>query len=227
MRAWAGVTLISPLAGPRYVAASDAAALRFEELQTELGEGPCLAAYLTGEAISVPDLASEPRFKLFRGRALDAGLAAAFTFPLRQGARRLGALDLYRETPGALSDEDMVTAQTLADVAAAYLANAQARADLQDSNSRSQEIAMQDALTRLPNRARLLERLEHAILRSTRSEKVLALLFIDLDRFKEVNDTFGHATGDALLIAVSLRILADLRPGDTLARFRRRVRGAV
>jgi diguanylate cyclase (GGDEF)-like protein len=214
----AGVTLISPLAGPRYVAASDSAALRFEELQTELGEGPCLAAYLTGEAISVPDLSTEPRFKLFCARAQDAGLAAAFTFPLRQGTRRLGALDLYRETPGALSPEDMVTAQTLADVVAAYLANAQARVDLQDSNSRSQEIAMQDALTGLPNRARLLERLGHAILRSSRSAKVLAVLFIDLDRFKEVNDTYGHATGDALLIALSLRILADLRPGDTLAR---------
>jgi diguanylate cyclase (GGDEF)-like protein len=214
----AGVTLISPLAGPRYVAASDSDALRFEELQTELGEGPCLAAYLTGEAISVPDLATESRFKLFSGRALDAGLAAAFTFPLRQGSRRLGALDLYRETPGALNAEDMVTAQTLADVAAAYLANAQARADLQDSNTRSQEIAMQDALTGLPNRTRLLERLGHAIQRSGRSEKVLGLLFIDLDRFKEVNDTYGHATGDALLVAVSLRILADLRPGDTLAR---------
>ena len=52
----AGVTLISPLAGPHYVAASDASALRYEELQTELGEGPCLAAYTTGEAVSVADL---------------------------------------------------------------------------------------------------------------------------------------------------------------------------
>jgi diguanylate cyclase (GGDEF)-like protein len=214
----AGVTLISPLAGPRYVAASDSAALRFEELQTELGEGPCLAAYLTGEAISVPDLSAEPRFKLFGARALDAGLWAAFTFPLRQGSRRLGALDLYRDSPGALSPEDLVTAQTLADVAAAYLANAQARADLQDANARSQEIAMQDALTGLPNRGRLLERLEHAALRSGRSSKILALLFIDLDRFKEINNTYGHATGDALLVAVGLRITSDLRPGDTLAR---------
>jgi diguanylate cyclase (GGDEF)-like protein len=214
----AGVTLISKLAGPRYVAASDPAALRFEELQTELGEGPCLAAYLTGEAISVPDLSDETRFKLFSVRALDAGLSAAFTFPLRQGSRRLGALDLYRDSPGALSPEDLVTAQTLADVAAAYLANAQARADLQDASSRSQELAMLDALTGLPNRPRLLERLEHAVLRSGRSSKMLALLFIDLDRFKDINDTYGHAMGDALLIAVGLRIMSDLRPGDTLAR---------
>ncbi len=57
----AGVTLISPGVMPRYVAASDGSALCFEELQTELGEGPCLAAYHGGEPVSVPDLRSEPR----------------------------------------------------------------------------------------------------------------------------------------------------------------------
>src|SRR4029434_2871432 len=55
----AGVTLISPGTDPRYVAGSDESALRFEELQTELGEGPCLAAYRTGEAVSVADLREE------------------------------------------------------------------------------------------------------------------------------------------------------------------------
>src|SRR3984957_15700373 len=58
----AGVTLIAPGLEPRYVAASDSSALRFEKLQTELGEGPCLAAYTSGEAISVPDLHLEGRF---------------------------------------------------------------------------------------------------------------------------------------------------------------------
>src|ERR1700732_568446 len=55
----AGVTLISPGRDPRYVAASDESALRFEQLQTELGEGPCLAAYQTGEAVAVADLRDE------------------------------------------------------------------------------------------------------------------------------------------------------------------------
>src|ERR1700722_7951629 len=78
----AGVTLISAAHDPRYVAASDASALRYEKLQTELGEGPCLAAYHTGMAISVPDLNDETRFPLFTPRALEAGLKAVFTFPL-------------------------------------------------------------------------------------------------------------------------------------------------
>jgi hypothetical protein len=66
----AGVTLISPGVEPRYVAASSEAALRFEKLQTELGEGPCVAAFETGEAISVPDLRGEDRFPTFSPRAL-------------------------------------------------------------------------------------------------------------------------------------------------------------
>jgi signal transduction histidine kinase/CheY-like chemotaxis protein len=123
----AGVTLITATTNPKYVAASDASALRFEKLQSELDEGPCLAAYRTGEAVAVADLRSDNRFQRFGPRAIEAGLAAVFTFPLRQGDRPLGALDLYRDTPGPLSDDDMAAAQTLADVTAAYLVNAEAR----------------------------------------------------------------------------------------------------
>jgi hypothetical protein len=61
----AGVTLISPGADPRYVAASDEAALRFEKLQTELGQGPCVAAYETGEFVSISNLADDERFPEF------------------------------------------------------------------------------------------------------------------------------------------------------------------
>ena len=125
----AGVTLIAPGVEPRYIAASDADALQFEKLQTELGEGPCLAAYHTGEAVSVPDLGCEGRFPTFVARAMDVGLGAVFTFPLRLDGRRIGALDLYRGTPGDLSAGSMKAAQTLADVTTAYLVNAEARAD--------------------------------------------------------------------------------------------------
>jgi signal transduction histidine kinase len=126
----AGVTLISPGVLPHLVAASNDAALRFERLQTELGEGPCLAAYETDGPISIPDLAEDKRFPVFAERALAEGLVAVFTFPLRHGDRGLGALDLYRETAGPLDAGEMAAAQTLADVATAYLLNARARDDL-------------------------------------------------------------------------------------------------
>jgi diguanylate cyclase (GGDEF)-like protein len=214
----AGVTLIAPGLDPRYIAASDDAALRYEKLQTELGEGPCVEAYGSGQAISVPDLAVEDRFPEFGPRALEAGLKAVFTFPLRHGDLQLGALDLYRQTVGSLSVESMAAAQTLADVASAYLINAQTRADLQDSSDQSREAALHDALTGLPNRVLMLQRIEHAFARGRRSSLTSAVFFMDLDRFKKVNDTYGHQGGDELLVAVAQRLTAVLRPGDTLAR---------
>jgi diguanylate cyclase (GGDEF)-like protein len=214
----AGVTVITPGRRPRYVAASNAAALRFEKLQTELGEGPCVAAYQTGEAISAPDLSTEERFPTFSRRAFEAGLAAVFTFPLNHGEQRLGALDLYRDTPGPLSSAPIVAAQTLADIAAAYLLNAQSRADLQDSFERAREAALHDSLTGLPNRVLILERLEHAFLRGRRTGSASALFFVDLDRFEAVNDAHGRRVGDELLVAVAGRLSGVLRPGDTLAR---------
>jgi diguanylate cyclase (GGDEF)-like protein len=214
----AGVTLIAPGLEPRYIAASDPSALRYEKLQTELGEGPCLAAYNTGEGISVPNLHLEDRFPQFAPRALASGLVAVFTFPLRHDDVQLGALDLYRDTAGPLSRGSMIAAQTLADVAAAYLINAQARSDLQDSSDQSREAALHDPLTGLPNRVLMLQLLEHAFRVSRRSKKISAVFFMDLDRFKEVNDTYGHQVGDELLIAVAERLTLVLRPGDSLAR---------
>lgn len=214
----AGVTLIGPGLEPRYVAASNTSAMRYERLQTTVGGGPCLAAYQTGTAISAPDLRTDHRFAEFAPRALAAGLGAVFAFPLRHGDMQLGALDLYCKTAGRLSRGSLVAAQTLADVAAAYLINAQARSDLQDSSDQSRDAALHDPLTGLPNRVLMLELLEHAFRSSTRSGKTSAVFFVDLDRFKEVNDTYGHQIGDQLLVAVGKRLTGVLRPGDSLAR---------
>ncbi len=133
----AGVTLITPGLLPRYVAASSDLAMRFEQMQTDLGEGPWVLANATGRAVTVPDLRTERRFARFGPEALEGGLVAVFTFPLCDGDARLGALDLYRDEPGALDDDTLVAAQTLADVAAAYLLNAQARAELQASTDQA------------------------------------------------------------------------------------------
>ncbi len=214
----AGVTLISHGSDPVYIAASNRAARNFEKLQSELTEGPCMSAYETGEPVSVPDLANDERYAVFRPRALAVGLRAVFTFPLRDEGRRLGALDLYRDTPGELDTAAMRAAQTLADVASAYILNARARTELQLSADRNRVSSLHDALTGLPNRVLLRERLDHALRKASRSHNWVAVLFVDLDRFKEVNDTYGHQTGDELLIAIADRLTRMLRPGDTLAR---------
>ncbi len=78
--------------------------------------------------------------------------------------------------------------------------------------------AFHDPLTNLANRARFMDRLEHGLQRAARHAASLAVLFIDLDDFKSVNDSLGHPAGDRLLIEVAARLQACLRPGDTAAR---------
>jgi diguanylate cyclase (GGDEF)-like protein len=214
----AGVSLISVGMAPRYIAASDQNALRFERLQTRIGEGPCLTAFDSGEAVSVADLRTDARFPKFAPAALAAGLTAVFSFPLRHGGGRLGALDLYRDTAGEMGPRNMDVAQTLADVAAAYLLNAQSREEAREASDRFQHNAQHDPLTGLPNRLMLQHRLEHAALRAKRSNTNAAILFADLDRFKQINHTHGHLVGDELLLAVARRLSSLVRPGDTLAR---------
>jgi diguanylate cyclase (GGDEF)-like protein/PAS domain S-box-containing protein len=79
--------------------------------------------------------------------------------------------------------------------------------------------SMHDPLTGLPNRVLFLDRLGIALARGRRTQTQVAVLFLDLDRFKNVNDSVGHDAGDELLVSVARRLEAVLRPGDTVARF--------
>ena len=89
---------------------------------------------------------------------------------------------------------------------------------IKESEARLEHLAHFDPLTELPNRLFFNSRLEHAIEQARRRGQRTALLFLDLDRFKMVNDSLGHPAGDQLLIAVAERIRHRLRAEDTLAR---------
>jgi len=89
---------------------------------------------------------------------------------------------------------------------------------LKESQEKLDHMAHHDPLTALPNRLLFHDRLQHALLRAARDQEQLAILFIDLDRFKNVNDTLGHHIGDELLKKVAGQLAARLREGDTLAR---------
>ncbi|HZE58936.1 MAG TPA: PAS domain S-box protein [Burkholderiales bacterium] len=95
---------------------------------------------------------------------------------------------------------------------------AERTAELEQAKARAQHLADHDALTGLPNRRILEDRLTQALALSKRNRKQTAVMFIDLDRFKPINDSLGHAVGDVLLREVSQRLVNQLRVGDTICR---------
>jgi diguanylate cyclase (GGDEF)-like protein/PAS domain S-box-containing protein len=134
------------------------------------------------------------------------------------------ALDPADPLGGSIWIYDDVTAehearQSLeASRAALERAVAERTVELEEAKARAQHLADHDALTGLPNRRLLEDRLTQALALSQRSGKQTAVMFVDLDRFKPINDTLGHAVGDRLLKEISLRLVNQLRVGDTVCR---------
>jgi GAF domain len=110
--------------------ASDEVSSLIEDLQYTMGEGPCVDAYQQDRVVTEPDLADPvtPRWMAFTPRVLQAGVRAIFGFPLRAGTVRLGALNLYRDSPGPLSDDQHADALVIADVTARWVLEMQSGA---------------------------------------------------------------------------------------------------
>jgi len=213
----AGVLLKDDDGVLRFVAATDRAVHRLESLQAERGEGPCVQAYQTGEQVLIGDLHTSADFPVFASQAHSAGLAAVFSFPMWLDGEQVGSLDLYSDVVGVLAEADRIAGQVLADVATGYILNARARdrADRAQQDLRSR--ATSDTLTGLANRRLFVDRLNSA-LASRRPSTQVAVLFLDLDDFKGVNDSFGHQCGDRVLVELARRLQTVVRRGDVVAR---------
>jgi hypothetical protein len=126
----AGVMLMSGDVSQGSLCSTNGVSNLIEELQYTLGEGPCVDAYRGDRVVSEPDLVQPivPRWLAFTPRALEAGVRSVFAFPVREGAARLGALDLYRDRPGPLDADQHAEALALAEVIAEWVLGAQASA---------------------------------------------------------------------------------------------------
>jgi diguanylate cyclase (GGDEF)-like protein len=140
------------------------------------------------------------------------GLQAAMAAPVHEGGRIVGALVVASyDADRRFADTDQETLLAFAEHASLAFTDAKMADALVYQ-------ALHDSLTGLPNRSLFMDRLGHCLARSTRGMNPAAVMYIDVDAFKSVNDSLGHAAGDELLVTVAGRLDSCVRPGDTVAR---------
>jgi len=175
-------------------------------LRLPLGEGLLGQVARTGEAGSIREAsASTPRLVL-------AGSAAGLALPVSYAEQLLGVLYVESLQPCDFSDQETQLLQTLADLFAGALHNAQ-------TFQKAQEQAITDGLTGVKTHRFLMEALSSEWKRSTRANRQFALVLMDLDRFKFVNDFYGHLEGDVVLQRVGHILEQNCRRSDVVARY--------
>ncbi|MCC6533761.1 MAG: EAL domain-containing protein [Burkholderiales bacterium] len=141
----------------------------------------------------------------------EPALRSAFSFPIRVDGEIFGAIELFARADHAVDPDLLRIAAQLGGLLGQHIAR-------RETERRLQFVVSHDPLTGLPNRTIFSQRLSQALAQAARYDHKVALLFVDLDRFKIVNDTMGHEAGDRLLREVADRLRESLREGDTVGR---------
>ncbi|MDO9378304.1 MAG: sensor domain-containing diguanylate cyclase [Nocardioidaceae bacterium] len=213
----AGV-MLTDATGNRFVHATTPDAAELEALQEKLQSGPCRDAADTGRTVVATTPEEFAAWPEFGSGADTAAVSAMVAVPLMARGRCWGVLDLYRRAGPAWAADELDAVRLLGDVAAAYLAMGADRDAARLAQAQLVHQGNHDQLTGLVNRGLLLDRLDHALDSAPRRGCVVGVLFLDLDRFKAVNDTHGHLSGDLVLQAVAARLRETTRSADTVAR---------
>ena len=174
--------------------------------------GSCGTSTFTGKRVLVKDIATDPKWANIKHHALPHGLRSCWSEPIRNSSGQvLGALGMYSSEPSLPSDaqlNDLVSAARLAGIIM----------EREKNQKRIRDLAYFDELTGLSSRAYFYLNLKDLIKVSDRYNRHFSLLYIDLDNFKNVNDTLGHDVGDFLLQEVAERLKQTSREVDFVAR---------
>lgn len=187
-----------------------------DQTRVPVGHGALGRAVANDELVVIENYTSWPSAL---ETATASGVRATMAAPVHEGGKVIGGLVVASQTPErtySAAEQEML--RSLAEHAGLAVADARTVQALQEAVDDALHKALHDPLTGLSNRARFIDRLEHALtVRRPRGVEV-AVLYVDLDDFKMVNDRFGHTTGDRLLVEVADRLVGAVRAGDTVAR---------
>ncbi len=209
------VLLADDFAQSLHVSAAPHLASAHRALMTDLpiGEGdtPCGEAAFTGHPV-VADFVGDPRWRKYAGAAAELGVRSCWSTPIVSSQKQLlGTFALFStqpRIPGATDHELIERFTHLAGIAI----------ERKQTEARLSHLAHYDELTGLVNRALFADHLRLAMIDAERHGRMVGVLFLDLDRFKNINDTLGHEVGDILLQVVATRLSHSVRSGDTVAR---------
>ncbi len=185
-----------------------------------LPEGRGLLGVVVKECASLrlDDLTQDPRSVGFPRH--HPAMKTLLAVPITHGNRVLGRVYLCDKEDGQpFTHEDEILTQSLAQSLSLALESAERMEEMKRVTKQLDIMANFDGLTGLPNRELFMDRLRQATRQATRTKDLVGILFLDLDNFKLINDTFGHTVGDDLLQRVGDRIVRCLRDTDTVARF--------
>lgn len=206
----------------RVAAASGMAALEFRDTTISLNESLDDKKYPVGEAFRLcktcvtKDYFPNERFDQGTGPKKKAGSAVAA--PLLKGGKAIGVVLFCSNSKYTFDDEIVKMLDHMAENVVFALTNMETEIQRKNAEEQIQHLATHDALTGLPNRMMFSQMLNHTIQSARRYKRQFAVLFIDLDRFKTINDTLGHAAGDQLLQEIAKRFRQALREVDIVAR---------
>lgn len=175
-------------------------------------------AFQTERVEIIQDYPNAARLSNLGDLASQEGLLSCIALPLKVAKQTIGVITIYASRTYAFSDEEVTLLDELANDLAFGIQSLRIRAEHRDAETKLEYLAHHDPLTGLPNRLLLRKRFEQFIHQANKREYGLAMLFLDMDNFKEINDSFGHAIGDALLKEVVRRLERMLSEACMLSR---------
>lgn len=184
----------------------------------ERGRGPVGTCVREKRPVIVHDLGREPAFLPWQSAAREYGFVSVIALPLSGRNAVFGAPVIYSAEQEVFDESELRLLVELADDLAYGMASLRETATRTRIEHELDHRARYDELTALPNRVLFLDRVQQALVHAQRSGRQVAVMLLDLDRFKSINDNFGRPAGDALLCEVAQRLVAALREGDTVAR---------